>query len=635
MTSVKILVTGSANGKFHELFSGITKFNAKYGPFDLLLCVGDLFGENTDEIDSLLDGSIKVPITTYFMYGQHELPKVVKERVENNNGELCQSLFYLGEKGSINTTEGVKIAFVSGPLGSLISNLPKEADILLTYEWPKSITRHSPKSVNVPLDSCGSEFVDHIAATVKPRYHFAASANTFFQREPYQNPLSPSQISVDDDTQQKFGTPTWFVGIADVGNSKKEKWYFGFNIVPFVHLPAASLTLPPDKMTQSPYVNKSDKKRGYNDGFGDNNYFWNAGDSSGPSKKRGKQNPQGPPPENYICNRCNVPGHWVHDCPEKKKACAKCRETGHHAKDCPQKSSASKTEATTAEGEDLKPKKPPKVYVCKRCNAKGAHFFIDCPDYTCKLCGKKGHTPKDCSVYKRKPQNPSPCWFCLSNPKTVKHLILSVGNLLYLSLAKGSLIDTQNPKKATVPGGGHVLIIAIDHYSTFRDIPVEEQVDLVDELERYKSALRNLYSEYKAGMVLFETSSANNNKQQHCHIQVVPVPNKYGSNIIKQAFDNEATTVGFKFQQQTQSSSSPLPPHYFKVDFPDGTSYIHEIGANEKFDVQFGRKALAKLLNCTDRVDWRACEVPEDVERADSEKFRDSFRPFDPSVDMD
>ncbi|CAG8782463.1 13513_t:CDS:2, partial [Racocetra persica] len=211
------LTTGSANGKLVELFSGVTKFNNKWGPFDVLLCVGDLFGENADEINRLLSEEIKVPITTYFMHGKHELPNIVKERVENNNGELCQNLFYLGNQGSMTTTHGVKIAFASGILDSTINNPPSDVDILLTYEWPKDITRLSSQEVT---NVSGSTYVAQLVEKVKPRYHFGASEKVFFKREPYQNTPSTSE---NDDTQLKMGIPTWFVGLAEVGNSEKEK----------------------------------------------------------------------------------------------------------------------------------------------------------------------------------------------------------------------------------------------------------------------------------------------------------------------------------------------------------------------------------------------------------------------------
>lgn len=55
-------------------------------------------------------------------------------------------------------------------------------------------------------------------------------------------------------------------------------------------------------------------------------------------------------------------------------------------------------------------------------------------------------------------------WFCLSNPKVTKHLIVAIGSETYVTLPKGQLIPTlprhiaQGGSKPLVPGGGHVLV---------------------------------------------------------------------------------------------------------------------------------------------------------------------------------
>jgi hypothetical protein len=55
-------------------------------------------------------------------------------------------------------------------------------------------------------------------------------------------------------------------------------------------------------------------------------------------------------------------------------------------------------------------------------------------------------------------------WFCLSNPKVTKHLIVAIGTETYVTLPKGQLIPTlpkhveQGGAKPLVPGGGHVLV---------------------------------------------------------------------------------------------------------------------------------------------------------------------------------
>jgi hypothetical protein len=51
------------------------------------------------------------------------------------------------------------------------------------------------------------------------------------------------------------------------------------------------------------------------------------------------------------------------------------------------------------------------------------------------------------------------CWFCLSSPKVEKHLVVSIGDEVYLALAKGPLVPE------------HVLILPITHYGSASVMP--------------------------------------------------------------------------------------------------------------------------------------------------------------------
>jgi hypothetical protein len=62
------LTVGSANGKLAELFTGVNKINTNYGPFDLLLCAGDLFGEDNPGLEALISGEIKGMNPDLFVY---------------------------------------------------------------------------------------------------------------------------------------------------------------------------------------------------------------------------------------------------------------------------------------------------------------------------------------------------------------------------------------------------------------------------------------------------------------------------------------------------------------------------------------------------------------------------------------
>lgn len=77
----------------------------------------------------------------------------------------------------------------------------------------------------------------------------------------------------------------------------------------------------------------------------------------------------------------------------------------------------------------------------------------------------------------RHPQPTGPCWFCLASPQVEKHLVISIGTHCYLALAKGALTSR------------HMLILPIGHYQSVVDLSSE----VVEEMEKYKSALKSFY----------------------------------------------------------------------------------------------------------------------------------------------
>lgn len=219
----------------------------------------------------------------------------------------------------------------------------------------------------------------------------------------------------------------------------------------------------------------------------------------------------------------------------------------------------------------------------------------------------------------RKPPQPTgPCWFCLASPEVEKHLVISIGTHCYMALAKGGLTPD------------HVLLLPIGHYQSVVELPSEA----VDELQKYKSAVRKLYKSRSRRCLLFER----NYRSQHLQLQVVPVPMETCSTEdIKEAFMVQA--------QEQQMELMEIPEHTdLKQIAPPGTPYFYvELDTGEKlfyrirknFPLQFGREVLASeaVLNMPTRSDWRECKSSREEEETLSKQFRTEFQPFDFTMD--
>ncbi|KAJ7112417.1 CwfJ C-terminus 1-domain-containing protein-like protein [Mycena crocata] len=318
--------------------------------------------------------------------------------------------------------------------------------------------------------------------------------------------------------------------------------------------------------------------------------------------------------------------HFINDCPERTKppegyVCKICDTPGHLVRDCPTRFALGDTGG----------KKPKEGYICRACGS-DAHYIDDCPassqrpprdDHRGR--GRRG-PPKEIA--------PDECWFCLSNPNLAKHLIVAIGSECYVTLPKGQIIPTQSAADhVAVPGGGHVLIVPITHYPTFSTIPGDLAAPIIEETEKHKAALRAMYAKYGAAIVVFEVGRLSA-KGGHAHVQAVPVPLKLKDKV-EEAFRAEGRMMGIDFEEDPDSALESCAGgrgSYFRVDLPDGRKLVHLMKDHVPFSIQFGRQVLVSLLNMPERLDWKACTLADDEDRADAQAFKAAFAPFDPTL---
>ena len=243
--ATKILVIGAVQGQFQKAFQKIAKLQSKTD-FAFALIAGDLFArdDTNDDLQALLSGSVTVPLPTYFTINDAALPSAVQERLDST-GEVCPNLFYLDRKGTLITTEGIKVVFLGGKQvqneASLTQSVGKydplfldnearvlqgahSAHILLTGQWPARVEQGSSIPLPESIDaSHSSTAIANLCATLKPRYHFCSSPSTSWKREPFAWPM--------DYTENAETRVTRFEALGGVAQ-KTSDWISAFTLDP-------------------------------------------------------------------------------------------------------------------------------------------------------------------------------------------------------------------------------------------------------------------------------------------------------------------------------------------------------------------------------------------------------------------
>ncbi|KAL4955542.1 CwfJ C-terminus 2-domain-containing protein-like protein [Aspergillus filifer] len=549
----KIVVIGNVNCELQDVFTKLAKLHLKQN-FSFAIIAGDLFGECTSEhelqqMTALLQGSIAVPLPTYFTLGNRALPARVIEQIEAND-EVCPNLYFLGKRGTLKTSEGIRIVALGGSLveGDATGNKyhpshtesdaralkgAHSADILLTHQWPKGIRNGSkvalPEDATPPQET---QCIADICSALKPRYHLSSTDGFFYEREPF------FHLPTQDEPDAK--PLTRFISLAPYSKTSKQKWMYAFTLDPKAPHP---LTVPVGA-TATPFP-------------------------SIPAKRK-------PLPD--------------------------------------QNTSYSRFAPTDDHQYNQRPR-------------------------------KRARAP---------PPGPDQCFFCLSNPNIATHLITSIGTEAYLTTAKGPL-PTAKTFSPHVSFPGHMLIIPFNHtpaLNSITDAPSRHAAWA--EMQQYRTALHSMLqrkSKGALGAVTWEVSRSNG---IHVHWQFLPVPADLVSRgLVDAAFRVEAENLKYpKFEKPaSQSSSLPEPdsespdPSAEPGDFfrlwiwapePDSESgsgsektLLLPLPSDVRFDLQFGRRVMAKLMQLEKRINWKDDVQSQEEEEADAEAFKEAFKEFD------
>ena len=260
---------------------------------------------------------------------------------------------------------------------------------------------------------------------------------------------------------------------------------------------------------------------------------------------------------------------------------------------------------------------------------------------------------------KAPPPGPRECFFCLSNENIATHLITSIANECYLTTAKGPLTTATTHASLAFPA--HMLIIPFSHSPLLSSIvPPETRASTYNEMQRYRQALHSLLNSSDNGSLGAVTWEVSRAEGIHIHWQFLPVSSDLvKKGLVEAAFKVEAENEKYPFFKEKEiGDGADESGDYFRVwiwrpaestpesniaaqdgdgDDEDEVKGVEKSmmlphSENLRFDLQFGRRVMAKLLGLEGRMHWKDCTQSDEEEKKDAEAFKATFKEFDFSL---
>ncbi|CAK7269816.1 hypothetical protein SEPCBS57363_003792 [Sporothrix epigloea] len=643
----KVIVLGSVNGRFAAAFKKLGVLHAK-NQFACCIATGNLFGtdenedeENENELSQLLNGQIEIPVTTYFTVGTRPFPARIAERLEKaaetdddslDGNEICPNLHYLGKRSVTKTAEGLRIVALGGllvendgaasadgvvrkgpstdvclPFHSVADEASLRgahgADILLTAIWPRGIQQGSSQALpDTALRAVpSSDGLADLVAALRPRYHITSSPDVggqdafFYEREAFfypERPDSSHSLAID---------VTRFLSLASWGNTAKAKSLYAFG------LSREAPTLVPAGCTPSPFL----------------------GRANGPKKRKS-------PLEAEPYSRFSQDG----------RGGSGRQGGGRHGK------------RSRRDEQSHIPLGPDRCFFCLSNPNLPTHMIASIGD-DAYLATAKGPLPLPTTFAEQGLVAPP----CTENGETGGH---------------------QKGWRASFPG--HMIMVPLSHAATISagamhtvgNAGITTQTDgqqvasrTFCEMTRFRESLQTMVAsrtQQRLGAVTWEISRQRN---VHVHWQFVPVPaDLVMGGLVEAAFRVEAANLELPplvtaaqgpvsvegGENENGEDYKPMEGDYFRVwiwaptqtqtetktrqgDDRDtdgqpgrvvGTTLVMHLDEGSYFDLQYGRRVVAKLLGLeATRTVWQDCLQTEAEEEADVAAFRAAYAPWD------
>jgi hypothetical protein len=241
------------------------------------------------------------------------------------------------------------------------------------------------------------------------------------------------------------------------------------------------------------------------------------------------------------------------------------------------------------------------------------------------------------------PPGPDRCFFCLSNPNLPTHMVCSVGEETYLATAKGPLPAADTFAKHGLNFPGHFIITPLTHAAALSAAAMvgegEDARKTFLEMSRFREALQDMVAGVSGGRLGGVTWEITRARNIHVHWQFLPVPAEMvGSGMVEAGFRVLAEDMKLgKFAVKEFETADEVPGDYFRVWIwakedggkVVGKSLVLRFDEGVRFDLQYPRKVMAKLLGLEHRTVWQDVAQSEEEETADVVAFRAAFKPWD------
>lgn len=240
------------------------------------------------------------------------------------------------------------------------------------------------------------------------------------------------------------------------------------------------------------------------------------------------------------------------------------------------------------------------------------------------------------------PPGPDRCFFCLANPNLSTHMVVSVGDESYLATAKGPLPSDETFKDRGLTFPGHMVIVPLIHAPTITTAAMGEAdaQRTFAEMSRFKEALQAAVSSKSGRKLGGVTYEINRGRGIHAHWQFCPVSAEMVSKgLVEAAFRVEAENQKLpKFEVKDFAVPDAEMGDFLRVwiwaeDEKDekvmGKTMVMRFDENVRFDLQFGRRVLAKLLRLEKRLIWQDIGQSVEEEGRDAQAFREAFKQWD------